>query len=227
MRFIQKQNTTPLQFSNIVNGVAGYNALYNNQKQAILSILIEEQKGLCAYCNQRITPQTATVEHLICQSHNIDFDLKYFNQFAVCRGNEGQTPTSHCDKFRANGSKNDYFVPYILFQQCKTNSWNELNPFFDVEYSTRTMLYSGRIIPRNANVNGFPSNQNRAKEAIEVLNLNAEILINARKAKWEIVVQVKDELGFTWQELFDYYLNLNPLTDFSEFVLLAIRKQVP
>jgi uncharacterized protein (TIGR02646 family) len=226
MRFIQKQNTTPLQFSNIVNGVAGYNALYNNQKQAILSILIEEQQGLCAYCNQRITPKTATIEHLICQSHNPTFDLKYFNQFAVCRGNEGPIPTSHCDKFRANGSRNDYFIPYILFDQCITTSWNDLNPFFDVDYNQKTQLFSGRIIPRNTNLNGFPNNQQRVNEAIHILNLNAEILINARKAKWETVKQIKDELGFSWQELFDHYLNLNPLTDFSEFILLAIRKQV-
>ncbi len=227
MRFIQKQNTTPLQFSNIVNGVAGFSALYKDQKQAILHILIEDQHGLCAYCNQRITPKTAIIEHLICQSHNLAFSLKYFNLFAVCRGNEGKLTTSHCDKFRTNGSRNDYFVPYIIIQRCLTISWDELNPFFDVEYNPRTQLYSGKLIPRNANTNGFPSNHQRVNEAIHVLNLNAEILINARKEKWEMVKQTKDELGFSWQELFKYYLNLYPLADFHEFVLLAIRKQVP
>lgn len=46
MRFIQKQNSTPTAFVELVTGVAGYKALYRNQKQAILNILIDEQHGL-------------------------------------------------------------------------------------------------------------------------------------------------------------------------------------
>lgn len=206
MRFIQKQNSTPTAFIELVTGVAGYNALYSNQS---------------------ITLKTATIEHLICQSHNPSFDLKYFNQFAVCRGNDGQVLLSHCDKYRANGSNNDYFVPYLLFNTCLSTTWNSINPFFDVEYNPRTELYSGKLIPRNANLNGYPGNQQRVQDTIQVLNLNAEILISARKEKWESVKQTRDKLGLNWQDLFAHYLTMNPLTDFSEFVLLAIRKQVP
>jgi uncharacterized protein (TIGR02646 family) len=206
MRFIQKQNSTPTAFIELVTGVAGYNALYRNQS---------------------ITLKTATIEHLICQSHNPSFDLNYFNQFAVCRGNDGQILLSHCDKYRANGSNNDYFVPYLLFNTCLSTTWNSINPFFDVEYNPRTELYSGKLIPRNANLNGYPGNQQRVQDTIQVLNLNAEILINARKEKWESVKQTREKLGLNWQDLFAHYLTMNPLTDFSEFVLLAIRKQVP
>lgn len=206
MRFIQKQNSTPTAFVELVTGVAGYNALYRNQS---------------------ITLKTATIEHLICQSHNPSFDLKYFNQFAVCRGNDGQVLLSHCDQYRANGSNNDYFVPYLLFNTCLSTTWNSINPFFDVEYNPRTELYSGKLISRDANLNGYPRNQQRVKDTIQVLNLNAEILINARKEKWESVKQTREKLGLNWQDLFAHYLTMNPLTDFSEFVLLAIRKQVP
>ena len=206
MRFIQKQNSTPTAFVQLVTGVAGYKALYRNQS---------------------ITLKTATIEHLICQSHNPSFDLKYFNQFAVCRGNDGQVLLSHCDKYRANGSNNDYFVPYLLFNTCLSTTWNSINPFFDVEYNPRTELYSGKLIPRNANLNGYPGNQQRVKDTIQVLNLNAEILIRARKEKWESVKQTREKLGLNWQDLFAHYLTMKPLTDFSEFVLLAIRKQVP
>jgi len=206
MRFIQKQNSTPTAFVELVTGVAGYNALYRNQS---------------------ITLKTATIEHLICQSHNPSFDLKYFNQFAVCRGNDGQVLLSHCDKYRANGSNNDYFVPYLLFNTCLSTTWNSINPFFDVEYNPRTELYSGKLIPRNANLNGYPGNKHRVQDTIQVLNLNAEILIRARKEKWESVKQTREKLGLNWQDLFAHYLTMKPLTDFSEFVLLAIRKQVP
>ena len=206
MRFIQKQNSTPTAFVELVTGVAGYNALYRNQS---------------------ITLKTATIEHLICQSHNPSFDLKYFNQFAVCRGNDGQVLLSHCDKYRANGSNNDYFVPYLLFNTCLSTTWNSINPFFDVEYNPRTELYSGKLIPRNAKLNGYPGNKQRVKDTIKVLNLNAEILIRVRKEKWESVKQTREKLGLNWQDLFAHYLTIKPLTDFSEFVLLAIRKQVP
>jgi hypothetical protein len=206
MRFIQKQNSTPTAFVELVTGVAGYNALYRNQS---------------------ITLKTATIEHLICQSHNPSFDLKYFNQFAVCRGNDGQVLLSHCDKYRANGSNNDYFVPYLLFNTCLSTTWNSINPFFDVEYNPRTELYSGKLIPRNAKLNGYPGNKQRVQDTIKILNLNAEILISARKEKWESVKQTREKLGLNWQDLFAHYLTMNPLTDFSEFVLLAIRKQVP
>jgi uncharacterized protein (TIGR02646 family) len=174
MRFIQKQNSTPTAFVQLVTGVAGYNTLYRNQS---------------------ITLKTATIEHLICQSHNPSFDLKYFNQFAVCRGNDGQVLLSHCDKYRANGSNNDYFVPYLLFNICLSTTWNSINPFFDVEYNPRTELYSGKLIPRNANLNGYPGNKHRVQDTIKVLNLNAEILINARKEKWESVKQTREKLG--------------------------------
>ena len=108
-----------------------------------------------------------------------------------------------------------------------STTWNSINPFFDVEYNPRTELYSGKLIPRNANLNGYPGNQQRVKDTIQVLNHNAEILIRARKEKWESVKQTREKLGLNWQDLFAHYLTMNPLTDFSEFVLLAIRKQVP
>ncbi len=76
-------------------------------------------------------------------------------------------------------------------------------------------------------MNGYPNNELRVQDTIQVLNLNAEILTNARKEKWESVKQTREKLGLNWQDLFEHYLTMKPLTDFSEFVLLAIRKQVP
>ena len=227
MRYVDKNRSVPDTFIEAIKGVAGYNALYNNTKQLLLTILISEQKGLCAYCNQKIIIQNATVEHLICQSHNPNYDLNYHNLFAVCKGNDGVKTKSHCDKYRANGSGNDYFFPFILFDKCVTQSWDNVNPFFDVELYPKTKDVTGKIIAKQQNVNGYPSIKNKITNAIAILNLNAEILIEARKQKWEEAIKIKEKREYTWMQLFEYYLNLNPLTDFSEFVLLAIRKQAP
>lgn len=226
MRFVRKQSTTPEAFLTATTGVAGYHALYHDQKQTLLAVLVDEQAGLCAYCNQAITPKTATIEHWICQSHNPGFDLKYFNLLAVCRGNQGGgVRSSHCDKYRGEYAKNDYFIPFFLFEKCLTTSWDSLNPFFDVEYNPKTQFYSGKIIPRNTNLQGYPNNTKRIREAIEMLNLNAEILVRARQRKWELVLENKEKINWNWYELFSYYLH-SP-TDFAEYVLLAIRKQAP
>lgn len=230
MRFINKIRRLPLGFSDIVDqvldtpGSDGFNSL-GSLKPKLLEYLINEQNGLCAYCNQRITVKSATVEHLICQSHNPILDLNYHNLFAVCRGNEGVVQKSHCDKHRANAKKNDYFFPFLFFKHCITSSWNQTNPFFDVEFNSRTGVISGKITAKEANVIGYPSIKTRIEYAIDVLNLNAPILIEARKKKWQMVLQTKQKNVFSWQDLFNHYLNKNPNTDFHEFVMLAIRKQ--
>jgi len=227
MKFIPKERHVPEAFLHLVNGIGSYDGLYNDIKKEIKTFLINEQKGLCAYCNQKIVPEKATIEHLICQSHNRNMELNYYNLYAVCEGSQGIKQKSHCDKYRANTAENDYFFPFILFEGCKTTSWNELNPFFDVEFNRKTGVISGRIKGRQKRVAGYPPIDDRIAEVIgSKLNLNSEILVEARKVKWQQVLEVKNRTQKSWEELFDFYLNLIPNTDFQEFVLMSLRKQV-
>ncbi len=229
MRFVKKDRTVPEAFNNIVQatittpGHNGYNSLGSNKK-LLLESLINEQHSLCAYCNQKISLETSTIEHLICQSHNPNLDLNYHNLFAVCKGNDGKTQTSHCDKYRANGKQNGYFFPFILFENCITTSWDNINPFFDIEFNRKIRLVSGKIIPKESNVSGFPSIKKNIQNVIDMLNLNAPILIEARKEKWQSVLQTKQKMNLDWRGLFEHYLRIKS-TDFYEFVLIAIRKQ--
>jgi len=230
MRFIHKHRNIPSDFDEIVQQILGtpdhigYKSI-GRLRPTMLKYLIGEQKGLCAYCNQTITASTATIEHLICQSHNSNLDLNYHNLFAVCDGNEGGKDNSHCDKFRANKKNNEYFFPFILFDQCFTSSWDQVNPFFDVRFNPKTNVLSGEIIPKERSIPGYPSIKSRIQYVIDTLNFNTPILIEARRTKWENVQATKQEKDLSWQELFDYYLNMTPFTSFHEFVLLAIRKQ--
>lgn len=230
---IRKQKVEPVEYYNIISAVINspinhfYSDLDADKLKGLREFLINEQRNLCVYCNQKITPLSSTIEHFICQKHNPYLDLNYHNLFAVCRGNAGSKKgviESHCDKYRANSKKNDYFFPFFLFTKCHTTDWDNLNPFFEVQYNRRTKFLSGKIMAKEKNIEGFPTNKPRIERAIYVLNLNAEILVEARKDKWKEVLKTKAEKECNWKELFDYYLALNPFTEYHEFVLLAIRK---
>ncbi len=75
-------------------------------------------------------------------------------------------------------------------------------------------------------IKGFYQIKENIQHVIDTLNLNAPILVTARKRKWEMVLETKEKENKSWEELFDYYLHHNTPVDFIEFVLLAIRKQV-
>ena len=227
MKYIKKSHTTPIAFTRAVLGAAGYKSLYSSQKQEMLTkVLLPEQQSFCVYCQQSISPAQATLEHLLCQSHNKHADLLYHNLFAVCQGNEGIVQQSHCDKFRANGADNDYFPPFMLFESCQTMGWDSLNPFFDVEFSAKTGVISGKLLAREGKIPGYPATKPFIEKAIDnILNLNAPVLKHARQEKWALIEAEQKHTGMSWQDLFARYLT-RP-TDFNEFVLLAIRKQVP
>ena len=115
----------------------------------------------------------------------------------------------------------------MFFDKCKTVFWDAVNPFFDVVYNAKTNVYSGEIKAKQPRIKGYPSIEKNIGHAIATLNLNADVLVEARKEKWYHVQNEKERTGKSWEELFNHYLNLRPYTDFHEFVLLAIRKQAP
>jgi uncharacterized protein (TIGR02646 family) len=232
MRFLKKSRVPPKKFTKLINKVIctdgnnGYESLAGESKADVIEILVNEQNGLCVYCNQKISTKSATIEHFLCQSHNPMLDLNYHNLYAVCKGNDGQKNASHCDKYRANVAGNDYFLPFFMFDNCLTINWDQINPFFDIEFNRKLGLVSGKIIARESNIKAYPPIKQRIEYTIKTLNLNTQILIDARKFKWEEVLRTRNDFSYSWEDLFRYYLEMHSYTDFYEFVLLAIRKQI-
>ena len=80
-----------------------YDSMSSDLHEYVLSKLVEEQGGLCAYCMCRI-PETdkktgstlkCTIEHIEPQSltrgtENLKKELEYSNFLAVCSGNENR-----------------------------------------------------------------------------------------------------------------------------------------
>jgi uncharacterized protein (TIGR02646 family) len=107
MQYIKKQNTPPPNWDvwfttatsiRTYNYKADYDSLTNliQAKQ----YLIDEQHGLCAYCQQTITNENSSIEHIIPKEFNIELSTCYYNLVAVCK-TQLRDPTTgkfHCDK---------------------------------------------------------------------------------------------------------------------------------
>lgn len=224
MRYIEKQRTIPLIFSEIQETVfntpdhSGYNTLSKNNRDQLINFLLKEQGHFFAYCNSPINNINSSLEHFICQSHNQTFDLNYYNLFLVCQGSQNK----HCDKHRSIAG-NKYFFPFIYMKRCKTISLNEVNPFFKTEIAFNKEKYvSGKILANNQNIAGYPRISEAVSEIIDVLNLNSDVLVRNRRTWWETVINLKNHYKLDWSQLFDHYLKSNSI--YREFTLITIKQ---
>ena len=141
-----------------------YDSMSSDLHEYVLSKLVEEQGGLCAYCMCRI-PETdkktgstlkCTIEHIEPQSltrgtENWKKELEYSNFLAVCSGNENRGALC-CDKSR--GNKELFLTP--LNPEC-----NHL-----IQYSLSGKIQAAETIP---------DKEDRKKldhELNDILNLN-------------------------------------------------------
>jgi uncharacterized protein (TIGR02646 family) len=134
---------------------------YDNyvEKDDLRSSLVDEQRGLCCYCLQRIRSDSESmkIEHWQSQDLYPDRQLDYSNLLGACRGGEGQKPDKqHCDTRKGNLDL----------------KFNPANTWHDVE-SKIHFLGNGII---EADDSQF------SKEINEVLNLNEGALVRNRKA---------------------------------------------
>ena len=143
------------------------NSNYNNyvEKDDLRKSLVDEQRGICCYCMQRIRPdlESMKIEHW--QSQSLDKfpekQLVYRNLLGACLGGQKHGEKSpernqHCDTRKGD---NDI-------------SFNPANPLHDVE-SKLQFLGDGTIQSNNVQFQ---------QEINVVLNLNESSLTRNRKA---------------------------------------------
>ncbi|MGB5989394.1 MAG: retron system putative HNH endonuclease [Marinifilaceae bacterium] len=118
--------------------------------------LLQEQRGLCAYCMCRIdaiagrTPNMQ-VEHVKCRTNYPDDELEYVNMLGVCFGGEKNNMMQpHCDKSKDKGE-----VHYEL---------RKLDPLNIAVESMLTFLPTGTVVAVN--------NDKDVIMDIKALNLN-------------------------------------------------------
>ena len=69
-------------------------------KEELRQALVREQRGLCCYCQSRISPEFGKmkIEHWRCQANYPGEALAYANLLSACMGGEGQRfQAQHCD----------------------------------------------------------------------------------------------------------------------------------
>jgi uncharacterized protein (TIGR02646 family) len=157
MRNIQKKSE-PIS---LTQHRCGTHSNYDNyaEKDDLRSSLVNEQRGLCCYCLQRIRPglESMKIEHWQSQDLHPERQIEYSNLLGACRGGEGQKKDQqHCDTRKGNHAV----------------TFNPANPLHDVESKIR-FLGDGRVESNDVQFD---------KEINEALNLNQGALVRNRKA---------------------------------------------
>jgi len=168
MRLIKKANEPSLLQSYRRQNNTSYEDLDTPVKDQIRSSLINEQYGVCAYCQMKL--KITTIEHhcerSICNGTNNTQDrrLDYSNLFAVCLGKNGKPLELHCDTQKAKISEK----PTDLLPM-------NLNPLIPAHIATIRYSNTGTI----SSTNDIYKN-----ELDIILNLNADFLREMRREKW-------------------------------------------
>lgn len=224
MQFIQKQNTEPSDWNQWFTVPPSRRSFdYGHDYSALTNLglakryLIEEQHGLCAYCQQKITIKDASIEHVIPKEHNVNYSTSYFNLVAVCKKNQIKDPRTyklHCDSTR--GSE---LLPPIIFYKNAISNLNNLNQYFRA-YATGEVLAKHDL---NINI------KKQVEAFIEILNLNHEQL-KSKRAKdvlngiAQASLTAPDKMRY-WQTQYNRIFN-DLGQPFREYLLLWIGPKI-
>ena len=194
MKTIRKLNApTPglAEYLNAVGDNANWNEFRSHNAGAayreLRDALIQNQHGLCAYCEIEIKEWRRQVEHVIPQSSDRTKSLDIANMVACCLG--GTRPMPDEDHYR---------MPVKHNMSCGQTKGNQIDKnFLDPRIlpalpSLMRVIDNGLIeADENAcqRAGFFPDHVTRT---IEILNLNAERLRLAREKRWN---GLEEELG--------------------------------
>jgi uncharacterized protein (TIGR02646 family) len=181
---------------------------YDNytDKDTLRQQLVEEQRGLCCYCQSRIRPTSEgmKIEHWQCQERYPQRQLEYRNFLGACLGGHGRpTREQHCDTRKGNTD--------IRLSPA--------DPACDVERLIQ-FLGDGRIKSDNPDIDA---------DLNGVLNLNWTRLVNNRKA---VLVALQEALRYgrvtnPAQELLKWNgSHAGELPEFSQVVVYYLKKKL-
>lgn len=161
MRFIQK-GAPPEVAVELRARKARWGEEGKGEKAILREAAIDEQRGLCAYCNGRLhRDHTTTLEHWRPRSDDNTEHFDWLNLLAVCSG--GSSKDLHCDKSRGNR-------PLTLNPTSRSPNTEQLVEYYD----------DGRVGSEDPAIE---------KELESTLNLNAALLVRWRRATVDAITQ--------------------------------------
>ena len=170
MQYIQKSGPQPGDWDLwFTTGTGNRSYNYNSDASAMRNLplakkhLLEEQNWLCAYCQQKLTLEQASIEHVIPKEFNKEQSTNYHNLVAVCK----ETPTDpiddrvHCDKY-----KQSEMIASLIFSSASDVTQQSNHRFLEAN-SDGSISAKGK---------GSIEDKKLAEVFIEVLNLNHSLL---------------------------------------------------
>jgi uncharacterized protein (TIGR02646 family) len=225
MQYIKKQNEPPEHWDEWFTTATGRRTFdYNADNRALRNLaqakqfLIDEQHGLCAYCQKTINQETSSIEHVIPKEFSVELSTCYYNLVAVCKKTpEDENGKLHCDKEK----QSKLITPFIFASNCDvTGAAN--NSYFAAGAG-------GMLAPKEkiADYHKF-----QVEAFINILNLNHAALIGNRNealngifAIYRSISTDKDEQKKFWHSQFQSIL-LNKSRSYRQFLLIFIGKKV-
>ncbi|WP_446785879.1 retron system putative HNH endonuclease [Macellibacteroides fermentans] len=229
MRYIHKNINSKghklLEDWNRLRRIANQKLVYNDfdKKKELNNLLIEEQGGICCYCQQRITELkiTKTIgdahnEHLIPQSAREDLQTNHGNLFACCCFSAGFPKNlQHCGEAK----KNELIYEFIKWVDCdryfKYNILGEITPVGP--YQSYKDFVDNEVL--------LDTKQKKALEAIKVLNLNQSSLQEERRKDIIALIKIIDPLTVEDVRFKMEEFNSMPYIRFIDTILYYMRKK--
>ena len=174
---------------------------FGDNRAQVLVELVALQKGICAYCESRITDnKNVHAEHFYPQSSYPQKAFEWDNLFASCNGGgHGE----HCGHHKGNLDPGDPIRIVVSPGDSDCQSYFDCNPL------------TGKV---TANKQLAPQNQVKADVTINMLGLNSVRLVEKRKNILRgilgslQVIDSKDEIIFK-----EEILNADPAGNLPEF----------
>lgn len=229
MRYIHKNINSEahklLEDWNKIQRAAGLSLTYDtfNDKKKLNDLLIEEQGGICCYCQQKITELKRTKnsgdshnEHLVPQSVNEGLQTNHGNIFACCCFSSGYpVELQYCGEAK----KNNEIYGFIKWIDCASH----------FKYSI-----DGEIMPEGIyrsleefknHMEALDVKQRKALEAIITLNLNQISLKDERKKDIMALIKMLNKLTFDQVQQKINEFNNKPYQRFIDMLLYYMKQK--
>lgn len=164
----------------------------SNAKRALHEHLWREQKGLCIYCMQEIHKtrlnSDSHLEHLMNKSQFKELIFEYDNLSVSCNGYDCSTDqdskgkNQFCGHYKDKKNKKPEFIAEKYINPCEDEN---IESYFEYDVE-------GRIKPAR---NIEPDIKGKASYMIDLINLNDDGLVSARKAAYESLIESEIQEG--------------------------------
>lgn len=167
----------------------------DDRREPVKTRLRDDQRGLCAYCENSLISQDESVEHFVARDADHSRELDWTNLLLCCAGGERPLPEDVADGDVRYDASRSYTCGH-----AKRNSRSAiLNPL-DLPHSPRLFKFkteNGEIVPDEAECAKAGVDAQLAHDTITVLGLKARRLNEARLSIMNKLIEEMAEVSAT------------------------------